>query len=147
MAAFEVRLDAAAINRFLTARDQPIVTWLAKKGLEAVGHAQRHCPVDTGNLRSKITYEVRSQGGVPIIVIGTNVSYARYVHDGTGLYGPRQTRIIPVSKKALAFTWKRAPFPPNGRGGKHVFASVRGMKGVPYLRLGLEDAFRGGATP
>jgi hypothetical protein len=145
VAQFEVRLNAAQINRLLTQRGGGVVEWLVAKGALAATFAKAHCPVDTGRLRSSITHELRSQGGVPVVVIGTNVEYARFVHDGTGLYGPRHARIVPVRAKALVFTWRNAPVPPNGRGnfaGKWVFASVRGSPPKPFLRQGLEDAFR-----
>lgn len=40
------------------------------------------CPVDDGTLRNSITYEVEDNIGV----VGTNIEYAPYVHQGTGIY-------------------------------------------------------------
>lgn len=54
---------------------------LTRIGLEAEGYAKKECPVDTGNLRNSITYEVvQSEKAV---YIGTNVEYAAYVELGT----------------------------------------------------------------
>lgn len=44
--------------------------------------AKIFCPVDQGQLRASITHEVDGDTGV----VGTNVEYAPYVHQGTGIY-------------------------------------------------------------
>lgn len=40
------------------------------------------CPVGNGELRSSITHEVDGNTGV----VGSNLEYAPYVHQGTGIY-------------------------------------------------------------
>lgn len=40
--------------------------------------------VDTGHLRNSITHRVETDGNEISAIIGTNVSYAVYVHEGTG---------------------------------------------------------------
>ena len=44
--------------------------------------AKINCPVDDGQLRQSIGSEIKGNIGV----IGTNVEYAPYVHQGTGIY-------------------------------------------------------------
>lgn len=44
--------------------------------------AKIKCPVDTGMLRNSITSEVRDDEGY----VGTNLEYAPYVENGTGLF-------------------------------------------------------------
>ena len=44
--------------------------------------AKVNCPVDDGQLRQSIGSEVKGNIGA----IGTNVEYAPYVHQGTGIY-------------------------------------------------------------
>ena len=56
------------------------------KALEAIGiqaerDAARICPVDTGRLRNSITHTIEG-GNDPAAIIGTNVEYAQYVHNG-----------------------------------------------------------------
>lgn len=46
------------------------------------GEAKENCPVKDGQLRQSITSEVEDYVGV----VGTNVEYAPYVHQGTGIY-------------------------------------------------------------
>lgn len=53
----------------------------AKDALDGAYGAPRR--IDTGNLRNSISGAVDDQGDDIIAVIGTNVEYAQYVHDGT----------------------------------------------------------------
>lgn len=64
---------------------------LEECGLTAEGYAKLLCPVDTGNLRNSITYQVQPEEVAAYI--GSNSEYAAYVELGTGKYYPggRQT--------------------------------------------------------
>lgn len=50
--------------------------------------AKRNCPTGEGTpqLRDSITHEIESDGNTVTGYVGTNVSYAPYVHQGTGIY-------------------------------------------------------------
>ena len=61
--------------------DSAIGVALEEIGLSAENYAARKCPVDTGNLRGSITYEV--DAGDNAVYIGTNVDYAPHVELGT----------------------------------------------------------------
>lgn len=61
--------------------DSAICVALEKIGLLAENYAAKKCPVDTGNLRGSITYEVDAADNA--VYIGTNVEYAPYVELGT----------------------------------------------------------------
>lgn len=50
-------------------------------GMEAESDAADICPVDTGRLRNSITHTI--DAGEKVAIIGTNVEYAEYVHQGT----------------------------------------------------------------
>lgn len=56
--------------------------------------------------------------------VGTNVDYARYVQEGTGIYGPTGRPITPKTGQYLVFT-------ANGR--QYFLKSVRGAPARPYL--------------
>lgn len=80
--------------------------------------------VDTGRLRNSITHTVVEDDGGHAAVIGTNVEYAIYVHEGTGKYaaegGGRQT-----------------PWVYTGSDGKtHL---THGMKPNRFLRNAIEQ--------
>ncbi len=66
------------------------------------------------------------------VEVGTNLPYARWLQQGTGIYGPTGERIFPKTKKALAF---------NG-------FVVRSIKGTPprrflFIDQRAADAIRG----
>lgn len=98
--------------------------------------------VRTGRLRSSIRSVIGiSRDGTHVSVVGrvgTNVKYGRYLHQGTGIYGPRHQRIRPVRARVLAFP---------GEGGEMVFrASVAGVRPRPFLRRALRET-AGGTHP
>jgi phage gpG-like protein len=95
--------------------------------------ARRLAPVDRGQLRASLTVEYANGPGGPIARIGSNLPYAIFVHEGTGLFGPRGMPITPKRGRFLVFT-------PRGA-SKPVFArSVRGMPGRPFLLQALKEA-------
>ena len=88
--------------------------------IEAQGKA--NTPVKTGTLRRSITGQAQSY---QLGVVGTNVPYARFVHDGTGPHV-----IVPTSKKALFWP-----------GAAHPVKRVNhpGSKANPFLRKALQQ--------
>lgn len=109
---------------------------IATKGLLVIGRriervAKETCPVDRGRLRSSIAARLDVVDGRPACVVGTNVEYAAFVHEGTGIYGSRRAPIVPKTPGGV-LTFKV--------GGKRVFArSVKGSPGRPFLRRAMEQ--------
>jgi murein DD-endopeptidase MepM/ murein hydrolase activator NlpD len=69
------------------------------------------------------------------VLVGTNVSYAGYQHEGTGIYGPRGTPIVPVKSKYLRFKPKGST--------QFVYAKeVRGSMPTFFLKRALPAAAR-----
>lgn len=66
-------------DAFTSGINKAIASALEEMGQVAEGYAKRKCPVDTGNLRKKITHQVSGDKAY----IGTNVAYAAYVELGT----------------------------------------------------------------
>jgi phage gpG-like protein len=56
------------------------------------------------------------------VEVGTNVFYARYMQQGTGVFGPSGKRIFPTHAKALAWPG-------------HVVRSIAGSKPRPFLYI------------
>lgn len=96
--------------------------------------------IDNGHLRSSINAVPVMTGGVPGSRIGTRLYYARWVHDGTGLDGPRHSRIYPKTAKALVFVSKGYGAAGGAFAGKVVVRSTRGMKPNPFLKDALPAA-------
>jgi len=82
--------------------------------------AIKDAPVRTANLARSGTSTVNADASVG--TVGFTAPYAGYVHEGTGIYGPHKTKIVPKNKTALYW-----------QGAKHPMRSVRGMKPQPFL--------------
>jgi hypothetical protein len=97
--------------------------------------AIKNAPRKTGNLKRSIYPEVNPMAGQftgKVIQDTTVAKYGPWVEQGTGIYGPFGTPIVPVRAKALA--WK-------GSDGKMIFArSVKGMQGKFYMKRAFEKA-------
>lgn len=59
-----------------------LTTPLTRACLTVENAAKENCPVDTGELRASITYNIQGKTGE----VGTNVEYAPYVEYGTGVF-------------------------------------------------------------
>lgn len=57
-----------------------------KASLIVERQAKQDCPVDQGLLRASITHEVGYDTWEIVGRIGSNLEYAPYVHNGTGIY-------------------------------------------------------------
>lgn len=90
--------------------------------------------VRTGRLRSNTRAQApqRIAGrrrGITVRVGTFNVEHAKWVMEGTGIYGPHGSPIVPVRAQFLRFPL---------RDGKIVYArSVRGVPPYPYLSMAL----------
>ncbi|MCK9195448.1 MAG: hypothetical protein M0P16_00525 [Syntrophales bacterium] len=119
---FEIKLpDMAAWARnleadFLGARRAGMINIVAD--IEAL--AVKGAPKRTSNLANSGSSNVNEGGTKGTITF--SAPYAEFVHEGTGLYGPHKTNIVPKNKKALFWP-----------GAGHPFGSVKGMVGRPFL--------------
>lgn len=89
--------------------------------------------IDTGRLRSDISTSRIRRGIVRGARVGTRLIYGPWVHDGTGIHGPRRRLIVPKRATVLRFKPK----------GSAVFVyarSVKGMKPNRYLTDALPAA-------
>jgi HK97 gp10 family phage protein len=95
--------------------------WINNAATRTVKQAKMEAPVKDGPLQSSI----RPYFGRMTATVKPNKEYALYVHEGTGIYGPKKRPITPRSGKMLA--WK-------SKGGTWAFArSVKGIKPNPYM--------------
>lgn len=91
--------------------------------IEADG--KRNCPVDNGRLRASITHSVEATPEQARGRVGTNVDYAPYVHEGTGIYAKDGNgRKTPWSYR-------------DPKTGERVF--THGQKPKPFLRDAMEQ--------
>ncbi|AYR02666.1 hypothetical protein J1765_gp29 [Gordonia phage Gaea] len=130
------------LNRQVIAAEQSRLgmEWGRRVGRRVQNAARRRAPVDEGTLRNSIEYVVDVRGTRTHVTIGSPLPYARYIHEGTGIYGPKGTPIVPVTRQALKFQVKGASGRRRGGDAKWVFAkSVRGIKPNPFLVDALVD--------
>lgn len=97
---------------------------LLKIAERAREHAMDAAPYRSGDLRSSLTVQ---EEDATTVAMGTNLEYAVFVHDGTGLFGPHRTRITPVRKKALFWP-----------GASHPVRSTQGQRPQPFLEMAME---------
>lgn len=140
------KLNKAQIEKMLSSPQGGLAKDMLRRGIRVQARARRNLGgttgsgprrVQTGQLRASVAVQLRSWQGLPCARVGSNLRRARWVHNGTGLYGPRKKLITPVKAKALRW---RGPAGP-------VFArSVKGMKPNPFLEEALPAANLGNAV-
>jgi hypothetical protein len=130
-----VVLNTAEINEVLSGPNGPVTRDLLRRALNVERKAKRLAKANHGRLRGSITHQLvqtTSYGhSVTGVRVGTNVVYALWVHQGTGVYGPHHSRIRPIHAPVLRFTWH----------GKVMFRpSVSGQEANHYLLDALDAA-------
>lgn len=86
-----VLVDDQEVQRKLQEVVSRLLPEQLRKGMEQAcllveSDAKHRCPVDDGTLRGSITHAVEIEGADIVGYVGTNVEYAPYVHQGTGIY-------------------------------------------------------------
>lgn len=125
---FKIQPDIARLARTL----QTDVQGARRAGMinlvsEVESRARKYAPVRKSNLANSGTSEVNADGSRG--TVSFIAPYARYVHEGTGLYGPHKTKIVPKAKKALYWP-----------GAAHPVRSVKGMKANPFLLKAAKES-------
>lgn len=87
----EVKADFTEVENALTRIQkefpQAAAKALLKAGQMVEADAKARCPSKDGTLRASITTEAHTDNANDVyVIVGTNVEYAPYVHQGTGLY-------------------------------------------------------------
>ena len=136
------RINQAAVDALLRGRSGPVVRMVQDVCDDVTAEAKRNVKRDTGALAASIEPTVNVYGKLVVGRVGSSLNYARYIHEGTGIYGPKHRRIVPVSAKVLRFKAGRAigPAPagksgtsPENRGGWIFAKSVAGIPPHPFL--------------
>lgn len=141
--------NQAQLETILTSPAGGVAKDLVKRGVRVQSRARRNLGgltgsgprrINTGLLRASIDVQLVLQPKDLAVRVGTGVYYARWVHDGTGLYGPKHSLIRPKQAKALVFRSKIYGAKKGKFAGKVVVKSVRGMKPNPFLKNALPSA-------
>lgn len=88
---FDFDVDVEEFNRQLDEYINKTLPNNAEQGMEKAcllveATSKRDCPVDYGQLRASITHKVETGTNEIVGYVGSNVEYAAYVHEGTGVY-------------------------------------------------------------
>jgi len=83
-------------------------------------------------MRHSINTTLTQRGGNPVAIVSAGFP-AIYIHDGTGIYGPKKQPIVPVNARVLRFRI----------GGRTVFAkSVKGIKPKPFFTKAIKRVMK-----
>lgn len=141
-----------ALEVLLVSPSGPVAKDLLKRGIRVQSKAKRNLGggtgsgpkrVDTGLLRASIGTNLYTSSTGLTMRVGTGVYYALYVHEGTGIFGPRMMLIRPRNGKVLVFKSKIYGAKKGKYVGKVVVPYVKGMKPNPFLTNALPAAKRG----
>ncbi len=109
----------------------PIRKALLRTGVFAAGQTRDRTPVDTGRLRGSITSDVDNAPIPKFATIGSNLTYARPIEEGTSPHFPPLAALQP---------WAARHGFPTGNAGAFLVARAiaqRGTKGHRMLEKGI----------
>lgn len=144
-----VKLEQKQIVAALLGPQGQVYRQLQRRGTRVLNEAKRLCPVDQGRLRSSLTMQMQTVDKLPAAVVGTNLEYGLYVHEGTGIYGPKRTVIRPKKARLLRWPVKNNLYRvtggnrryKNGKTAQYAYAPfVKGVQPRPFLRQALQVA-------
>lgn len=102
-----VVLRPQELQALLSSPQGPVFNEIRRRGNLVLNNAVRLVPVDEGRLKGSLTLEMSVEDGLPIARVGSNLDYAIYVHEGTGLWSKtRPGPIRPVNAKILRWPGK-----------------------------------------
>lgn len=135
MARVNLQINNAAVRALLTNPQGDVADDMLRRGHNVATLAKKYCPVNTGRLRASIGVKLVNYAGNLAVLVGTNVHYAGWQHEGTGIYGPHGQPIVPVRATYLRFIPKNS--------STFVYAKeVRGTMPTYFLRRALPAAAR-----
>lgn len=139
---WRIQIHHDRVEALLRSPQGPVFRKIADLTRQVENGAVARAPVDDGRLRASISSTVTVRGTRIVGRIGSPLPYAIYVHEGTGIYGPKGRPIRPVHGKWLVFEPGRSmgplrrggKHPPKGKRGGPVFAKeVKGSPPRPFL--------------
>jgi len=118
-------VEGALANLLNNVLPQGIENALEQVCLKVEGDSKENCPSDDGLLRMSITHDIEKQGDTYNGYVGTNVEYAPYVHQGTGIYAADGN-----GRKDVPWTYK----------DKHgEWKSTKGMHPTPFIQDSVDS--------
>lgn len=124
-------IDSSEVDRALRIfinQDLPLalVDAMEQACLRIEADAKENCPANTGNLRQSITHQIESSPNKIQGMIGSNLEYAPYVHQGTGIYALEGN-----GRKNVPWTYYDV--------SAGEFRSTKGIEATPFLQQAIDD--------
>ena len=117
----QVDLHRAEIYNFLYNPAGQVVRGVRRWSQQVRSLATARAPKDTGRLTSSSSVQMNTHPGLVVGVISFNARHALWVHEGTGIFGPRGRPIRARAGRVMRF--------PTGAGGR-----ARRRGGFTYTR-------------
>lgn len=135
-----ITINDAEVDRLLRSPDGDVGKAVRDVVTRTRNLAVALAPVDDGplraSLRTKMEYGTRTVKGW----VYSDLEYALYVHEGTGIYGPKGQPIKPKRGRYLVFEARNARTTPRGRGNLVFARQVRGQRPQRFLLEALQAA-------
>lgn len=125
-----VTVNDSFIKRLLRSPFGPVGRDMHKRGERVAAAARRNVNSRTGALARSIVVDSVVHEGAGVRV-GTSLHYAKFVHDGTGIYGPLGRPLRAPRNKPFRF---------DGRSGEVFTQSFVGQRGTKFLERALHAA-------
>lgn len=101
VAEFEIDIDVSGLNLLVQNQFPEVIDRAVElTALSVWGDIGREAPVRHGLLAGSYTLE---KTGFAEYGIWSDVEYRWWVHEGTGIYGPHGSPVVPVKAKSLRF--------------------------------------------
>lgn len=140
MSRVTITVNDAEVDRLLRSPDGDVGQAVRRVVLATRNLAVSMAPVDDGplraSLRTKFEYGTRAVKGW----VYSDLEYSIYVHEGTGIYGPKGQPIRPKRGQYLVFEARNARTTPRGRGNLVFAREVRGQRPNRFLLRALQAA-------
>lgn len=140
MSRVEITLDDAEIDRLLRSPSGDVYRSVRDVVLATRNLAVSMAPVDDGPLRASLRTKMEASTRVVRGWVYSDLEYALYVHEGTGIYGPKGQPIRPKNGRYLVFEARNARTTPRGRGNIVFARQVRGQRPQRFLLEALKAA-------
>lgn len=101
----DVNMFLRELESYAERKEKQIEAGLEKCCIEVQKKAMEKCPKDTDALRQSITYKVVMHGAKATGFVGSELEYAPYVHEGTGIHSPLGRTDVPWSYQDEEGNW------------------------------------------
>lgn len=133
MSKVQITLNEPEIQRLLRSPDGDVYKAVNDVVLATRNLAVSLAPVDDGPLRASLRTKMDVTSRMVKGWVYSDLEYALYVHEGTGIYGPKGTPIKPKRGKYLVFQARNARTTASGRGNLVFARQVRGQRPQRFL--------------